>query len=75
MKIRTKVRVQTPRIELGTYCVLNSRHNQLDHACTPNMANLIIYKDDYSRPARQTWLYKVEKTSHATFLKRFQSYL
>ena len=24
--------IRTPRIELGTYCVLGSRHNQLDHA-------------------------------------------
>ena len=30
-----KGKIQSPRIELGTYCVLGSRHNQLDHPCFP----------------------------------------
>ena len=30
-------RILEPGIEPGTYCVLGSRHNQLDHGCTSNI--------------------------------------
>ena len=32
-----KLLVLEPGIEPGTYCVLGSRHNQLDHGCTINI--------------------------------------
>ena len=32
-----KNKIRAPRIELGTYCVLSSRHNQLDQARTSNI--------------------------------------
>ena len=39
-----KQKIRVPRIELGTYCVLGSRHNQLDHT----RAEMLTLKNSFS---------------------------